>query len=83
MTHHRPAWPFEILASDVECEFEALREDDAQRPDLNIKFVDLAGRQKLLVIVGMIGPPGCRLLGVEFAGEARSQPRQRWRINRT
>src|SRR5262249_25168444 len=51
----------------------AFRQDDAGWPHFHVDFVDLAWRELLLLVVGVIGSVGQRELGVELAVRA-AQP---------
>jgi hypothetical protein len=56
-----------VIASDSESEAEAGWSYDRGRPDLDLELVDLAGRQGLDAIVGVIGPVGEGELRVEVS----------------
>src|SRR5262245_28753414 len=45
----------------------ALRHDDRGRDDLDVELVDLAGLERLLLVVGMVGPERQGELLVELA----------------
>src|SRR5215207_8566345 len=49
------------------------RDDDAGWPDLDVELVDLAGRERLSLVVRVVRPPFFRALRVEFAVR-RPQP---------
>ena len=58
---------FVVLAADGERDAIARRHHDRGRPDLDIELDHLAGLERLLLVVGVIGPVGRRELLVELA----------------
>src|SRR5262245_15173873 len=62
-----------VLSADSEADAIAGRHHDRGRPDLDVELDDLALLERLLLVVGVIGPPGRRELLVELAMR-RTQP---------
>src|SRR5215470_18589537 len=58
----RTSWIFVVASAHRQAETMAGRDHDARRPDLDVELVHLTGRERLLLVVRVVGPIGqCKL----------------------